>query len=559
VGEVSTGKTIVVSVISNSRKRNFRPPRGYIDQLHCKQKETLMRPLTATVAPLAAAALLAACATGPTGPDARTATIQRTANGVPHISAPDPETLAYAMAYAYAQDNVCMTADQLVTVRGERARWFGGATPGLLARRMFPNEQIDLFIAAHMDDAALERAWMGASAESQAMARGAVAGYNRYLADQAGKLPAACNSQPWVKPMSMAEFRRQGELTAVQAATAALADAVLGAKPPAAAKSSAAPTEPVNLADAADAMREAGLLDSPLGSNAWAFGKDTTANGSGLLLGNPHFPWAGVNRFWQVHLTIPGNLDVMGVGIGSFPGVTIGFNKDVAWSHTVSTGKRFTLHELTLVPGNPTSYLIDGKPEKMTSRTVSVPARAADGSQQTKSATLWSTRWGPVVVLPRAGLNWTASTAYALKDANLGNVRATDAALGFARARNVQERARGHEEHRDALGQHPRCGPKRQHPVRRRFGGARRRCGATAALCAQQARRCAAAGCRPGGAGRLEERLRLAAGPQLAGAGSDSHRPHADRHPDRLGTQQQRRLLLHPPGAEVERHLSAGR
>jgi acyl-homoserine-lactone acylase len=187
------------------------------------------------------AALLAACATGPTGPDARTATIQRTANGVPHISAPDPETLAYAMAYAYAQDNVCMTADQLVTVRGERARWFGGATPGLLARRMFPNEQIDLFIAAHMDDAALERAWMGASAESQAMARGAVAGYNRYLADQAGKLPAACNSQPWVKPMSMAEFRRQGELTAVQAATAALADAVLGAKPPAAAKSSAAP------------------------------------------------------------------------------------------------------------------------------------------------------------------------------------------------------------------------------------------------------------------------------------------------------------------------------
>ncbi len=321
-----------------------------------------MRPLTATLAPLAAAALLAACATGPTGPDARTATIQRTANGVPHISAPDPETLAYAMAYAYAQDNVCMTADQLVTVRGERARWFGGATPGLLARRMFPNEQIDLFIAAHMDDAALERAWMGASAESQAMARGAVAGYNHYLADQAGKLPAACNGQPWVKPMTLAEFRRQTELTAVQAATAALADAVLGAKRPAAAKSSAAPDAPVNLADAADAMREAGLLDSPLGSNAWAFGKDTTANGSGLLLGNPHFPWAGVNRFWQVHLTIPGNLDVMGVGLGSFPGVTIGFNKDVAWSHTVSTGKRFTLHELTLADGDPTAYLIDGKP-----------------------------------------------------------------------------------------------------------------------------------------------------------------------------------------------------
>ena len=396
-----------------------------------------MKTFTATLAPLAAAALLSACATIG-GPDARTASIQRTANGVAHITAPDPETLAFGMAYAYAQDNVCMTADQLVTVRGERARYFGAATPGLLARRMFPNEQIDLFIAAHMDDAALARAWAGASAETQAMARGAVAGYNRYLSDAAGKQPAACANQPWVKPMTLAEFRRQTELTAVQAATAALADAVLGARPPAA-KSSTAPVAPVKLADAANAMREAGLLDSPLGSNAWAFGKETTVNGSGLLLGNPHFPWAGVNRFWQVHLTIPGNLDVMGVGIGSFPGVTIGFNKDVAWSHTVSTGKRFTLHELTLVEGDPTAYLIDGKPEKMTSRTVSVPVRAADGSQQNKSATLWSTRWGPVVVIPRAGLNWTAKTAYALKDANLGNVRAGDASMGFARARNVQE------------------------------------------------------------------------------------------------------------------------
>ena len=394
-------------------------------------------PLALRLAPLAAAVLLAACASPPMGMDARTATIQRTANGVPHITAGDPETLAYAMAYAYAQDNVCMTANQLVTVRGERSRYFGAATPGLLARRMLPNEQIDFFIAAHMDDAALERVWSAsASAESQALARGAVGGYNRYLADNAGKLPAACNAQPWVKPMTLAEFRRQGELTAVQAATAALADAMLGAKPPA---PTAALSHSINIADAADAMREAGLLDSPLGSNAWAFGKDTTANGSGLLVGNPHFPWAGVNRFWQVHLTIPGNLDVMGVGIGNFPNVTIGFNKDVAWSHTVSTGKRFTLHELTLAAGDPTSYVVDGQNVKMNARTVSIQVPGADGTLQSKSHTLWSTRWGPVVVIPRAGLNWTAKTAYALKDANLGNVRATDAALGFGRARNVQE------------------------------------------------------------------------------------------------------------------------
>ena len=42
-------------------------------------------------------------------------------------------------------------------------------------------------------------------------------------------------------------------------------------------------------------------------------------------------------RFYEMHLTIPGQMDVMGVGIGTYPMVSIGFNKDVAWSHTVST------------------------------------------------------------------------------------------------------------------------------------------------------------------------------------------------------------------------------
>ena len=96
------------------------------------------------------------------------------------------------------------------------------------------------------------------------------------------------------------------------------------------------------------ALRDVGLLDSPLDSNAWAFGKDVTGNRSGMLLGNPHFPWSGPNRFYEMHLTIPGQMDVMGVGIGTYSMVSIGFNKDVAWSPTVSTGKRFTFYEVPL-------------------------------------------------------------------------------------------------------------------------------------------------------------------------------------------------------------------
>ena len=125
-----------------------------------------------------------------------------------------------------------------------------------------------------------------------------------------------------------------------------------------------------------------------MSSNAWAFGRESTADGRGLLLGNPHFPWKGTNRFWEMHVTIPGSLDVMGVAIGNFPVVVIGFNKDVAWSHTVSTGKRFTLHQLKLVDDDPTSYFVDGRAEKMTMRNIA-------------GVTLWSTRYGPLIRAPR--------------------------------------------------------------------------------------------------------------------------------------------------------------
>jgi len=397
-----------------------------------------MKRLHVTAATAATAALLAACATPPSGPAPQAVTIQRTAYGVAHISAPDMHTLAYGVAYAHAQDNVCQTAQQLVTVRGARSLTFGAAGMSRMGMRLLSNEQIDLFVAAHMDDAALERAWSQTSADAQAMARGYVAGYNRYLADNANNLPAACKGQPWVQPMTLAQMRRLNEMTSVQAGIGALADAMLAAQPPAAKAASAMPAPP-SAEQVAAAAREIGLVDPPLGSNAWAFGKDSTGTGRGLLLGNPHFPWVGVNRFWQMHLTIPGRFDVMGASTGHGAVVHIGFNKDVAWSHTVSTGKRFTVHELALVPGSPTSYLVDGQPEKMRARTVAAMTRGTDGLVSLKSQTVWSTRWGPVIAAPRLGLAWTDSRAYALQDANTGNARGADSWLAFASATKVQD------------------------------------------------------------------------------------------------------------------------
>lgn len=393
---------------------------------------------------------LSACSTSPVASSSGV-TVVRTTYGIPHITAPDMEGLAYGVAYAHAQDNVCQTADFLVTVRGERSQYFGESGSGILGVRTLPNPQIDVFVRAHMDDAHLAKLWAASSAENQAQARGYVAGYNRFLQDHAGRLPAACNGQPWVRPMTLAEFYRATEVVQVQAGAGALADAIVGAAPPKAAPKASSRVAPsaipqtaaldgaAQIAGAQAYLREAGLLDSPLGSNAWAFGKDHTANQKGMLLGNPHFPWVGTSRFYQMHLTIPGQFDVMGASIGLSAVVQIGFNRDVAWSHTVSTGKRFTLHELSLLPGQPTRYLLDGQPRDLQPRTVSYLVKGANGQAQSKSHTVWYSHFGPVLIVPRAGLNWTDKVAYALQDANAGGLRSTETYLGFAKARSVQD------------------------------------------------------------------------------------------------------------------------
>ena len=42
--------------------------------------------------------------------------------------------------------------------------------------------------------------------------------------------------------------------------------------------------------------------------------------------------WTGAQRFWEKHLTVPGDLDIYGVGTLGGPGVGLGFNRDVAWT-----------------------------------------------------------------------------------------------------------------------------------------------------------------------------------------------------------------------------------
>lgn len=355
------------------------------------------------------------------------ATIVRTGFGIPHITAKNFRSLGFGAAYAAAEDNICLMADTYLSASGERSRFLGAQGAAVVAVWPVKNIENDLFYAAVADDRGLRAAFARSSPDLRALIDGWVAGYNHFLAARAGTLPSACAGQPWVRPITREMVLRWINGFALFASSASFATAIANAVPPGSATS----------AHTGPAGQQPGAMPVSvlLGSNGWAFGADATANGRGLVVGNPHFPWAGANRFYEMHMTIPGKFDVAGASIVGQPYIGIGFNKDIAWTHTVDTAVHMTLARLTLDPADATAYMVDGERERMSRRTVKIAVK--DGEAVTR--TLYASRYGPIMTLPGTPYAWTGRTAYAVADANQGNVRAGENYLDFARAHRVAD------------------------------------------------------------------------------------------------------------------------
>jgi acyl-homoserine-lactone acylase len=351
------------------------------------------------------------------------ATVTRTTFGIPHIKAKDFGGLGFGAAYAEAQDNICLMAEAYVSSAGQRSKYFGADQDGLIGIWTAKNIDNDLFYRSVPDIVRLRAIFARRSADYRALIDGWIAGYNRFLKDHGDSLPSQCAGKPWVRPISRDDVLESINGFAMLSSSLSLAQRIVNAAPPG--------------HETAGRVPEAQEIpvSAALGSNGWAFGSDAVANGRGLVIGNPHFPWYGPNRFYEMHLIIPGKLDVAGAAIINQPYIGIGFNKDVAWTHTVDTAAHMTLFKLTLDPSDPTAYTIDNRRERMTSRQISIDTK--DGAPIVR--TLYSSRFGPVLSIPNTAYAWTKQTAYAVADANNGNLRSGDGWLGMARAHTVRE------------------------------------------------------------------------------------------------------------------------
>ncbi len=202
---------------------------------------------------------------------------------------------------------------------------------------------------------------------------GYAAGYNRWLWDTQAA-GTQCAGKAWLRPLESDDLLRLTRRLLVQSGAGQFAEAMMAATPPGQATSSI-----VSDGEVLAAMERRENFHQNHGSNAVAVGSERSVDGNGLLLANPHFPWFGALRFYQMHLTIPGQLDVMGASLPGMPLVNIGFGKDLAWSHTVDTSSHFTLYRLDLDPQDPHSYRVDGQSRPLKEVTLRVRVREADG------------------------------------------------------------------------------------------------------------------------------------------------------------------------------------
>jgi acyl-homoserine-lactone acylase len=372
-------------------------------------------------------ALMAACApdegvsnNGVSDSTKETINVRWTEHGIPHITAQTWEGLGFGFAHSVAQNGVCVLAKELVTVNGELSKYFGAENG---------NVNSDAFHRALLNDAKIDEYLAASSADSNAMDSGYARGYNRYIDTHADQLPASCAGAEWVKPIDERDLARLAIGVGIRYGLGRVTDQIATATP----NQAIASLKPIDLS----------LDVEKIGSNAYAFGSELTDTGRGILLGNPHYPWQGPSRFHMAHLTLPGEIDFMGVGLIATPRLAIGFNETIAWSHTVSTALRFTFFRLDLVPGNPMLYLVGDQERPIEG--IKVAVETATGIE---NRTVYLTHLGPVVAGPSTP--WNDKHVYVMRDVNYENYRSGDQYAAMQRATDVTQLKQALADHQGA-------------------------------------------------------------------------------------------------------------
>lgn len=148
--------------------------------------------------------------------------------------------------------------------------------------------------------------------------------------------------------------------------------------------------------------------DDAIGSNNWAVAPSRSSTRNAILAGDPHLDLSLPSVWYEMHIVVPGKLDVAGVGFPGMPGVVIGFNRNVAWTFTNTGSDVNDFYEETVDDkSHPSRYRVDGSWRPLEKR---IERYRDKGGSVIATDTIFFTHRGPMRKLLGRWLSmrWTA-------------------------------------------------------------------------------------------------------------------------------------------------------
>jgi acyl-homoserine-lactone acylase len=168
--------------------------------------------------------------------------------------------------------------------------------------------------------------------------------------------------------------------------------------------------------------------DTPKGSNAWAIAPSRSESGNAMLLANPHLPWSDLYLWYEAQLVGP-EINAYGATLVGFPVLTIAFNDNLGWTHTVNTHDGWDAYELSLANDG---YRFNGKIRSFDREEKVLKVKEKNGNLRSESLVVRRSVHGPI-------LTEKQGKAIALRVVGLDKPGALQQWWDMARSKNFSE------------------------------------------------------------------------------------------------------------------------
>ncbi len=285
--------------------------------------------------------------------------------GVPHIYADTMAQAAYGLGYAQAEDRLDDIFKNIRTATGTMAEAFG---PEYAER--------DFMMKLIKNAETCQAYWNTANADIKAYGDNYILGVEAYLKDHPEKKPEfACELAGW------------------QCMAISRAMTLLG------------PIETVM-----NELHNKGKNEPKFASsNSFAIAPARSADGSAIVMADPHLGWTGMNIFYEARMNGDGRL-WCGFWLVGSPFIIVGHGSNIAWAMTIGGPDTADVYMVQLNPENPMQYKYFGEWKDFEVCQYTIPIK---GVEPVVKPALY-TVYGPVLEPPdtEKGIAYTAATPY---------------------------------------------------------------------------------------------------------------------------------------------------